>query len=85
MLTRTSICCISKEKIIGNKILIGSVNKITFLDFLENLNLSSNHVIMLDNVAFHHSKLIKDYCLSKQIELLFVPPYSPWQGSRAGL
>jgi putative transposase len=78
MLTRTSICCVSDDNIVDNKILIGSVNKIIFLEFLKNLNLSSNHVILLDNVAFHHTKLVKEYCLLKKIELLYVPPYSPW-------
>lgn len=33
---------------------------------------------MLDNVKFHHSKLVKKYAEEKGIELLCVPPYSPW-------
>lgn len=74
----TSICCISREKVIDNKIVEGSVNKNVFLEFIEKLNLSNNHVLMLDNASIHHSKLIKSYCLSKNIELLYTPPYSPW-------
>lgn len=49
-----------------------------FHSFLDSLNLPSGSVILLDNVSFHHSKIVKDLCASKGFELLFVPPYSPW-------
>lgn len=76
--SKTAICCISDNKIILNQIIEGSINKNIFLNFIESLNLSSNHVLLLDNASIHHSKLIKNYCMSKNIELLYTPPYSPW-------
>jgi transposase len=32
----------------------------------------------LDNVAFHHSKDVAAFASANNIDLLFVPPYSPW-------
>lgn len=74
----TSICCISREKIIHNEIIKGSINKDIFLRYIKKLELTKNHVLLLDNASIHHSKIIKDYCSSKNIELLYTPPYSPW-------
>lgn len=52
--------------------------KITFLDFLKTLNFPENTIILLDNVSFHHSKIIKNYASDKKWNLLYIPPYSPW-------
>lgn len=56
----------------------GSVNTDIFLNFLSNLKLPKKTVILLDNVAFHHSKEVKNLCKSLDYELLYTPPYSPW-------
>ena len=32
----------------------------------------------MDNVRFHHSKDVLEYFKSRNIDILFVPPYSPW-------
>ena len=55
-------------------------NKVMFLDFLK-LHEScfpAGAVLMMDNVAFHHCKDVKDYAASMNWELLYTPPYSPW-------
>jgi transposase len=49
-----------------------------FATFLDALDLPNGTVIMLDNVAFHHSKIAKVAADKKGFELLFTPPYSPW-------
>jgi transposase len=56
----------------------GSVNTEYFLNFLKDLKLPNNTVILLDNVSFHHSKVVKDFAKESNIELLYTPPYSPW-------
>jgi transposase len=74
-----SVCsCITSNGNISYKIQNNPYTKITFLDFLKTLNLPKNTIILLDNVSFHHSKIIKNYALSKQWNLLYIPPYSPW-------
>ena len=41
-------------------------------------NLQPDTVVLIDNVAFHHSKIVKQYARDRNIHLLYVPPYSPW-------
>ena len=45
-----------------------------FLDHLSAQNPSEFKVLILDNGAFHHAKSLQ---LPNNIELLFLPPYSP--------
>jgi len=38
----------------------------------------SKIIVILDNVRFHHAKLLKKWLLGKpQLELVYLPPYSP--------
>lgn len=39
--------------------------------------LPSNSVIVLDNATFHKSDYLKEIAAKNDIELLFLPPYSP--------
>ena len=45
-----------------------------FLDHLSAQNPSEFKILILDNGAFHHAKCLQ---LPNNIELLFLPPYSP--------
>ena len=56
----------------------GSFNTQHFVEFLESVQIPSGDVILLDNVAFHHSAPVHNLAIRKGWELLFVPPYSPW-------
>ncbi len=38
----------------------------------------SKIIVVVDNVRFHHAKLLKKWLLTKpQLELVYLPPYSP--------
>lgn len=76
--TTSYLVAISKTSILLKHESKGSFNTIKFLTFIKNLCLPRKSVILLDNVKFHHSNLIKTYCFENGIELLFTPPYSPW-------
>lgn len=78
MTTVSSIACVSKDGLIAKKSVTGCFNTERFLEFLKDLNLSKGTVILLDNVRFHHSKVVKEYASLQEWILLFVPPYSPW-------
>lgn len=56
----------------------GSFNTVSFREALGAFNLPAGTFLLLDNVSFHHSKVVKDYAVSHGIVLLYVPPYSPW-------
>ena len=53
-------------------------NTSSFLDFLRDLDLDNRHVLLLDNVSFHHSKSVKEYLAERDVGILYTPPYSPW-------
>jgi len=59
----------------------GGVDKITFIDFLENklLPLCQRDwsVICLDNCAIHYSDEITQLCSDAGVSLEYLPPYSP--------
>jgi transposase len=56
----------------------GSFNKERFLNFLKDLSLlPPGTVILLDNVSFHHSLVVKDIAKQHSLVLLYTPPYSP--------
>lgn len=78
MTTTSSLVVSSCESIIKRQEVQGSFNTLLFSSFLESLQLDQGTVILLDNVAFHHSKLAKQVADAKGFILLFTPPYSPW-------
>jgi len=56
----------------------GSFNRDSFLEALKSFSFQRGTVVLLDNVAFHHSKCVKEYAREQGIHLLYVPAYSPW-------
>lgn len=53
-------------------------DRFTFLEYLKLVDFQPGDVLLLDNVKFHHSKIVTDYLASKEVEILYVPVYSPW-------
>jgi transposase len=56
----------------------GPVNANVFLGFLKVLNLQKDDVLLMDNVPFHKSPIVKRFYQEVGVKLLFIPPYSPW-------
>jgi transposase len=78
MTTVTVVAACSKENTLGTLKINGSCDSNKFLSFLKSLNIPNNSVILMDNVKFHHSKIVTEYCELNNIIVLFVPAYSPW-------
>ena len=76
--TVSVVVCVSKHGLVKRKKIVGAFNTVEFLDFLQSMELPEKTVILLDNVRFHHSKVVKHYAETQQWDLLYVPPYSPW-------
>lgn len=49
----------------------------TFFKELSEYYPNNKHLIIADNVKYHRSQGSKDFPLPKNIELMFLPPYSP--------
>lgn len=55
----------------------GSFNTESFCAFLKTLNYPEKSVLIMDNVSFHHSKLVMEVIINKGWDVLYVAPYSP--------
>ena len=74
----TLLMAINKEKIIDYIILKGGINLEIYKNFfIKNKNNFYNNTILHDNLRVHHANLLKDYCKSTKINLLYTPAYSP--------
>lgn len=79
MTTTSVVACMSANGMVGMSSIVNkSFDTTSFLEFLITLNLPRNTVIFLDNVSFHHSKVIKNFARDNDIDLLYTPPYCPW-------
>ena len=76
--TLSYIAVASKHRIIGKMKTVKSFNTTKMLEFLKSITFPSNSVLLLDNVAFHHSNVIKEFANEQNLILLYTPPYSPW-------
>lgn len=72
------IAAISNKKIIGYKVIEGSVNSEIFTNFIKELNVSEeSKVLLMDNARIHHSKIFKSYIDSTKNKVIYNVPYSP--------
>lgn len=76
--TISVVACVSSQGLVKRKQLEGAFNTVEFFSFLESLDLPLRTVVLLDNVRFHHAKVVKQFAIEKRWDLLYVPPYSPW-------
>ena len=78
IITTSSVCSVFSDGTMTKHNVRGSFNTGKFIDFLKTLKTRSRDVILMDNVRFHHSKDVYNYLKDVNVDILFVPPYSPW-------
>lgn len=78
MQSTSVLAIVSQSGVVNWQQKVGAFDTNSFHNFLFNTHLPSGTVILLDNVSFHHSKIIESLAVQKGWKLLFVPPYSPW-------
>jgi transposase len=54
----------------------GNYNSESFASFVGSL--PNDKTVIMDNVAFHRSKIVRAAAERKNISLVYIPPYSPW-------
>ena len=70
--------CISAEKNKVHKIVEGTNNGESFLEYLKSIkDTLKNKTLLLDNAKIHHYKKAKQYCDDNNINLLYLPAYTP--------
>src|SRR6185436_684730 len=75
--TCSVLAAVSLDKSIIFKKKEGSFDTISFCDFLQKLQYPPKTVIIMDNVSFHHSNMVKELINKKGWDYLYTPPYSP--------
>jgi transposase len=73
----TLLMAVSTTGVVGYEVLEHNCRKVDFIRFMDNLEVAPNTTIVMDNIAFHHSKEVAQVAITKGVRLLFTPPYSP--------
>lgn len=74
----TLILAISNKRgVVHHEILKGSCNSNIFAKFVSDIPVEKSARVILDNVSFHHSRIVKDAATRNNISLTFIPPYQP--------
>lgn len=70
------LMAMAREGVLRYEIHQGAINGPIFRSFLERLNLRQRPVLM-DNVSFHRSRLVRELLAERGVTPLFTPPYTP--------
>ena len=73
----TLMLAVSSKGVVGWQLLQGSGTSSTFAAFISSLPCNSPSHLLLDNVSFHKSKVVKDAMAAKGFTPAYTPPYSP--------
>ena len=73
----------AQDGIILSRIFQGSTDASVFEDFIEELlhhcgrYPAAKSILVMDNASFHRSQRVKEMCLQRGVQLIYLPPYSP--------
>jgi transposase len=73
----TVIMAISRSGIVHFDVLDHNCRKQDFLNFIKCMPMRAGQSIVMDNIAFHHSKVVVDAIVHNGCTPIFIPPYSP--------
>lgn len=76
---KTLTLAVTSEKVLDYDIINGSSNALNFEKFLKEklLPKMKNQTILMDNVRFHHSKIVKDAIINTGNNILYNVSYNP--------
>lgn len=76
----TIVGAIRPDRVLCHQVLQGSMNKVRFIDFVENTlcpRLEAGNVVILDNLRAHHATEVRMAIEKRGAEVIYQPPYSP--------
>ena len=73
----TLMLAVSSKGVVGWQLLQGSGTSSTFAAFITSLPCSTDTHVLLDNVSFHKSKVVREAMAAKGLTPAYTPPYSP--------
>ena len=73
----TVVMAINAQKVVHYEVLSHNCKKADFVGFVSRLPVAPGSILLMDNVAFHHSRETVEAVRSIGCQQLFSPPYSP--------
>lgn len=73
----TLILAVSSKGLVGYEILDHNCKKVDFVKFIQQLDIPKGSVVLMDNIAFHHSKEVVDAIKQHNSSILYCIAYSP--------
>lgn len=73
----TLLFAVSRDGVVGFRVLDHNCKKNDFVAFVESLHLPPHATVVMDNIAFHHSRESVAAVESQGAKCLFTLPYSP--------
>ena len=73
----TAIVAISASRVVGMKLLEGAAKKETFAPFIESLDTAPGQTLVMDNVKFHKSPIVRAAMAAKGLEVVYTPTADP--------
>ena len=71
------IMAVTNQRVVGWKLVKGSIDSVIFADFMQNLETDERDVVLLDNASIHGTGISIDAMLSRGLTPCFLPPYTP--------
>lgn len=76
--TRWSLLmAVTNERVIGWRLVKGSINGAIFADFMSTLNTDERDVVLMDNASIHKTTHVMDTLIGRGLTPCFLPPYTP--------
>ena len=73
----TVLMAITPNGILHHEVINGNCNKARFLDFIDAADFPNGANLLMDNVAFHHSRDVVESIQRKWCTPFYIPAYSP--------
>lgn len=78
MTTHSAMVCVSQHGDLLYNLKPGAYKSNDFINGLRSFDLPNGTIVLLDNASIHKTKQMKAFAETAGLELMFVPPYSPW-------
>lgn len=72
----TLLLAVDRSGVVAHRLSRASIKGADFASFLQTL--PSGKSVILDNAAIHRSACVREAAQKKDLDMRFIPPYSPW-------
>lgn len=70
------LLAMDRDGVVASEIIRGNFNSISFASFIRKL--PCNRRLIMDNVSFHKSNIVKEAMADRNLTVTYIPPYNPW-------